>query len=59
MVANLHAEIRQKFILSNDTYKLLTDAHRKHREYNEGGYVILRICPKRYSKHAIKKYMSE
>jgi len=34
--------------LSNDTYKLVTDAHRRHR-------VIVRICPERYPKHVIKK----
>jgi len=34
-IHNLHVEIRRKF-LSNDIYELVDDAHRRHREFNEG-----------------------
>ena len=44
-----------KIILNNDTYKLAADAHRKHREFNEGDYFMVCICPNHYPKHDIKK----
>ena len=50
-IHNLHVEIRQKIILSNDTYKFSIDAHRRHREFNKG----IRICPKFYPKNAMKE----
>jgi len=55
LIHNLHVEIRRKFILSNDTYKLVAHAHRRHREFNKGDYVKILICHERYLKHAAKK----
>ena len=41
--------------MSNDTYKLVADAHHKYREFNEGDYVMVPICLELYLKYTVKK----
>ena len=53
-IHDLHAEIRRKFSLSNEKYKLAVDVHRISKEFNVGEYVMVRIrlerIPKTFSK---------
>ena len=51
----MHAEIRRKIILSNDTYELVIDAQYRHIEFSERDYVMVHICHERYPKHTVKK----
>ena len=54
-IHDLHVEIRRKFSLSNEEYKLVTDVHRRTKEFNIGVYVMVRIRPKRIPKIFSKK----
>ena len=50
-IHNLHAKIRWIFFLSNDIYELAANAHRRHREFNEGDHIMVHIYPERYPKN--------
>ena len=39
-IHDLHAEIRRKFSLSNEEYKLAADVHHRSKEFNVGDYVM-------------------
>ena len=61
-IHDLHAEIRRKISLSNEEYKLAADVHRRSKEFNVGGYVMVRIrserIPKTFSKKLYARVMS-
>jgi len=40
---------------SNAQYKSYADLHRRHLEFNEGDYLLVRIRPERFSPRAVKK----
>ncbi|PON54883.1 histone H3-K9 methyltransferase, partial [Trema orientale] len=54
-IRSLHEDIRRKIALSNEKYKISADLHRRHQEFNEGDYVMVRVAPERFPKHAVKK----
>lgn len=54
-IRDLHNEIKRKISLSNDQYKLSADPHQRHKEFNVGDFVIVRLAPERFPKHAAKK----
>ena len=53
----LHVEIRQKFSLSNEEYKLAADVHRRSNEFNVGDYVMVLIRLERIPKTFLKKIL--
>ena len=54
-IHDLLDEIRRKFSLSNEEYKLAADVHRRSKEFNVGDYVMVRIRPERIPKTFSKK----
>uniref|UniRef100_A0A5B7BML6 RNA-directed DNA polymerase n=1 Tax=Davidia involucrata TaxID=16924 RepID=A0A5B7BML6_DAVIN len=54
-IHELHADIRRKIALSNETYKLAANVHRRKLEFNEGDYVMVRVRPERYPRNSFKK----
>ena len=54
-IHDLHAEIRREISLSNEEYKLVTDVHRRSKEFNVGDYVMVCICLERIQKTFLKK----
>lgn len=43
-----------KLLLSNENYKLAADVHcRINQEFNEGDYVMVRICSERYPNYIL------
>ncbi|CAL2237284.1 unnamed protein product [Prunus armeniaca] len=38
-----------------DTYQLAANTHRRAQDFQEGDYVMVRVCPKRFPKHSFKK----
>lgn len=48
-------KLHGKLFLSNDKYELAADAHRRHREFNEGDYVLVRVNPEHFPKDSVKK----
>ena len=54
-IHDLHAEIKRKFSLSNEEYKLATDVHRISKEFNVGDYVMVCIRLERIPKTCSKK----
>ena len=42
-IHDLHNEIRKKIQVSNSQYKIHTDTHRRHAEFQVGDYVMIRI----------------
>ena len=58
-IHDLHAKIRLKISLSNEEYKLDADVHHRSKESNVGGYVMVRIRPRRIPKTFSKNFMQE
>ncbi|BBH03402.1 hypothetical protein Prudu_014267 [Prunus dulcis] len=54
-IRRLHEEVRQKISLSTDTYQLAANTHRRSQNFQEGDYVMVRVCPERFPKHSFKK----
>jgi len=44
-IHDLHKKISKKIQKSHDQYKSYADLHRRHLEFNEGDYVMIRIRP--------------
>ncbi|KAF2287479.1 hypothetical protein GH714_000848 [Hevea brasiliensis] len=49
-IHDLHVEIRRNIALSNENYKLITDVHRRNKEFNIGDYVTVCIPRKSLKK---------
>ena len=54
-IRRLHEEVRQKISLSTNTYQLAANTHRRTQNFQEGDYVMVRVCPERFPKHSFKK----
>ena len=54
-IHDLHAEIRRKIALSNDSYKHSVDMHRRAANFELGDFVMARIRPERLPRIALKK----
>jgi len=55
-IHDLHKEISKKIQKNNAQYKSYADLHLRHLEFNEGDYVMIRICSERFSPGAVKKF---
>ena len=54
-IHDLHKKISKKIQESNAHYKTHADLHRKHLEFNEGDYVMIRIRSERFPPGTVKK----
>jgi len=54
-IHDLHAEIRRKIAISNDSYKFQVDVRRRDISFEVGDFVMARIRPERLRKHSHKK----
>ena len=54
-IHDLHKEISKKIQKSNTQYKSYADLHRRHIEFNEGDYVMIRIRPERFPPGSVNK----
>jgi len=54
-IHDLHAEIRRKIALSNDSYKYSADMHRRAANFEVGDFVMARIQPERLPRNSLKK----
>ena len=54
-IHDLHKEISKKIQESNAQHKFYADLHRKHHEFKESDYVMIRIRPERFPPGAVKK----
>lgn len=53
-IRSLHEDIRRKIALSNEKYKISADLHRRHQEFHEGDYVMVRVALERFPEHAVR-----
>ena len=54
-IHDLHAVIRRKIALSNDSYKHSADMRRRAANFEVGDFVMARIRPERLPKNSLKK----
>jgi len=54
-IHDLHKEISEKIQKRNAQYKSYCDLHRRHLEFNESDYIMIRIHPERFPSGAVKK----
>jgi len=54
-IRQLHDEVCRQISMHIDTYKLAANAHRRPQEFQEGDFVMVRICPERFPKQSFKK----
>jgi len=54
----LHKVISKKIQESNVHYKSYADLHRRHLEFNEGDYVMIRIQLERFPSGSVKKLIA-
>ena len=54
-IHDLHNEIRKKIQVSNSQYKIYTDTHRRHAEFQVGDYVMIQIRPEQFPTGTVKK----
>jgi len=54
-IHDLHKEIRKKIQESTAQNKSYADLHRRHLEFKEVDYVMIRIRPERFPPGAVKK----
>ena len=54
-IHDLHAEIRRKIILSNDSYKHSADMRRRAANFEVGNFVMVQLRPERLPKNSLKK----
>ena len=54
-IHDIHAGVQQKIAQSNENYKLAANVHRRKLEFNDGDYVMVRICPERFPKYSFRK----
>jgi len=52
---HIHVEIRRKIALSNDTYKLSADVHRRAVNFAMGDFVMARIQLESFLKNSLNK----
>ena len=54
-IHDLHNEICKKIQVSNSQYKIHTDTHRRHVEFQVRDYVMTQIRPERFPSETVKK----
>ena len=57
-IHNLDVEVRQKIVLNNENYKLVTNAHCRSQEFHIGNYILVYIHCERFSTNSFKKLHS-
>ena len=54
-VRSLHQDIIKQIDLNNEIYKKWADSHRRHQEFQEGDYVMIRLRAERFPPGTVKK----